>query len=59
VPRSVGYQISSFLSTLLPTKYMKCDVKVAVPNLMFDLKRTPKVCGSYSIHLSCSPISTD
>ena len=35
---------------------MKFNVKVDVPNLMHDLKQTPKVCGYYSIHFSCCPL---
>ena len=52
----VGYRISSFLSIFLPTKYMKNDAKVDVPNLAYDLKHAPKICGCYSIRFFMSAI---
>ena len=51
--------ISFLFSMLLPTKYMKIDAKVDVPNWAYGLKYVPKACGCYSVCFSCSPTSTE
>jgi hypothetical protein len=43
----------SFIQILLPTKYMRIGAQVDVPNLVYGLKRAPKVCGCY---LVCSHV---